>query len=267
MNKIYLILLVVISLYTVLLIAAYFLQEKFIFLPEKLDANYQYNLSPGDTEIFIKSIDGEQFNAIYYTRPNTKYVVLYFHGNGGSLNSWQNISPEILTLNCNLLLTDYRGYGKSTTRFSEEGFYNDAQAAYNFLKTKGYKDEQIIIYGRSLGSGVAVDLASKNNPNALILETPYTSVSKVASEQTPYFLPFLTLKYKFNSLEKAARILCPTIILHGDKDEFIPCQHGQILYDALTCKKQIVIIKNGMHHNLSTFPEKALKLHSFIENL
>lgn len=267
MTKFYYILLALVILYAIVLIAGCSLQDRLIFYPEKLEANYKYDLTANDTEVFIKSPDGELINAILYTRPANNNVVLYFHGNGGSLNSWQNISTEILSLNCNLLLTDYRGYGKNAAYYSEEGFYKDAQAAYDFLKSQGYKEERIIVYGRSLGSGIAVDLASKNKPKALILETPYSSFVKLANKQAPYLLPSLILKYRFNSIAKAPSISCPTIILHGTADEVIPYEQGKELYEALQSPKQLVTFPNGNHNNLSSFPEKESSLLKFIQNL
>ncbi|MDB5283096.1 MAG: alpha/beta hydrolase [Bacteroidota bacterium] len=253
--------------YALVLILIYIFQDKMIFYPEKLPLNFKYNLSPLDTEVFIKTIDGVNINGILYRRPGNKYVILYFHGNAGSLGGWQDVSNEILALNSDLLIIDNRGYGKSEDSFSEKGFYEDGRAALRFLISAGYKADQVILYGRSLGTGIASELAITENVKGLILETPYTSLKDLANERMSYFLPSLLMQYNFNTLQNASKFSVPTLILHGSKDDLIPFSHSQKIYDAIAGKKKLVLIEGGKHNNLNTYPEHQQALSDFLNSL
>jgi uncharacterized protein len=260
-------LLVLVVIYCLVLLAAYTLQDKLLFFPDRLDKNYRYNLSDSDKEVFIRTSDNIMINGILYRRPGNGNVILYFHGNGGSLNSWQDISTEILDLNADLLLIDYRGYGKSEGSFSEKGFYTDADAAYKYLLQNGYQPNQIIVYGRSIGTGIAVQLALTQKIKALILESPYTSLPNLAAEKMPYLLPGLLLKYKLNTLKRAPELKEPVLVIHGTVDELIPLKHGQQVFDAIISTKRLLLIEGGGHNNLSQFPEHDEGIKSFIKSL
>ena len=258
------------SIYILILLVAYFFQDKLIFFPQKLSANFAYNLTASDKEVFIKTSDGETINGILYTRPGNKNVFLYFHGNAGALDSWQELSNELLPLNCNLLIIDYRGYGKSTGEFSEKGFYLDAEAAYNYLLANDYTANNIIPFGRSLGTGVAVNLALEKPVKALILESPYLSIKKLANKQFPYLFPSLLLKYTLDSYSKinASKLNAPVLIIHGDSDELIPCEHAKELFAAIKGdKKKLVVIHAGHHNDLSSFPEHNKAIAEFLSIL
>ena len=260
-------LLVVAGLYILLLIAAYAFQDKLIFFPQPLNRNYRYQLTDSDKEVFISTSDGNMVNGILFHRPGNKNVVLYFHGNGGSLDSWQMTGENILPLNCDLLIIDYRGYGKSTGSFSEKGFYDDAHSAYRFLINSGYTPDQIIAYGRSLGTGVAAELATTEKVKALILESPYTSFPAIAAEKMPYLLPGLLMRYRLNTLKRAGQIKIPVLILHGTDDELIPCAHSRKIYDALPAPKKLILIKGGGHNNLNQFAEHNEEIKNFFSSL
>ena len=255
---------IVVCIYFMVLLLAYLLQDKLLFFPHKINHDFDYNLTANDTELFLKTPDNQIINCIYATLPQNKNVVLYFHGNGSSLNSWKLVADEIIPQGANLLMIDYRGYGKSTGTISEEGFYTDAETAYQFLKTKGYGDENIFLYGRSLGSGIAVEMAIRHPVKGMILESPYTSVIDVAKSHRPYLFPGLILRYKFNSLLKAPSIKIPVLIIHGLKDGTIPVTQGEILAAAINSKKHLLIIENGNHANLSSFEVYKKALNQFL---
>ncbi len=253
--------------YAIVLLLAYVFQDSLIFYPQKLSSNYHYQLTGNDKEVFISTADGEVINGILFNRPGNRHVVLYFHGNGGSLDSWQQTGAQILALGCDLLIIDYRGYGKSTGSFSEKGFYRDANAAYKFLIQSGYSPGQVIAYGRSLGTGVATQLAIDQKVAGLILESPYTSLGAVAAEKMPYLFPGLLLKYKLNTLAKAPQLKVPTLIIHGSADELIPCSQGQQLYNVIKAPKKLVLINGGGHNNLGMFNEHAECISDFISSI
>ena len=255
------------GLYILVLVLAFAFQDKLIFFPQPLDKSYRYNLTGDDKEVFIPTSDGNLINGILFHRPGNQNVILYFHGNGGSLDSWQMTGEQILPLNCDLLIIDNRGYGKSTGAFSEKGFYDDAHSAYRYLIQSGYQPNQIIAYGRSLGTGIATELATTEKVKALILESPYTSLPDVAGEKMSWLLPKLLLRYRLNTLARAPKLNVPVLIIHGAQDELIPCAQGQRIYAAISSPKKLLLIAGGGHNNLSEFKEHFEGIRSFIGSL
>jgi fermentation-respiration switch protein FrsA (DUF1100 family) len=187
------------------------------------------------------------------TRPE---VILYFHGNAGDLSGWQFVAEDFTQYGYSILIVDYRGYGKSSGTITEEGFYKDAETAYYYLiNKKRFTPQTIIVYGRSIGSGIAVDLASKHRIHGLVLESPYASLAQLAKEKFPFFFPSLYLKHKFNNLEKIAQVKAPVLFIHGQKDSLIPVSHTEKLFQTCTGKKQKIIIAEGAHNDLNAYPE------------
>ncbi len=254
-----------ILLYLLVLFLSYWHQDKLLFFPKKFEKDFNFHLSEDDKELFLKTNDGEIINCIYATKPGNKKVMLYFHGNGTSLDQWKSVADIILPHGVNLMMIDYRGYGKSTGKFSEDGFYTDAETAYNFLTANGYNDSTIYFYGRSLGSGVAVEMTLRHKVCGLILEAPYSSVKDVAQQQHPYLLPKLLLKYDFNNLKKASAIQSPLLIIHGRLDELIPVKQAEQVFASAKCQKQICMVPDGSHNNLSAFDEYHRALSEFLD--
>ena len=175
----------------ILVVAFYFFQTQIFFYPSKLQAGFKFKLGYRDEEAFFSTRDGEKLNGLFYGG-NRKEVVLYFHGNAGDLSGWQFVAEDFTDCGYNIFIVDYRGYGKSTGKISENGLYADAEAAYYYLITqKNFPPDKIIIYGRSIGTGIAIDLASKHSCRGLVLESPYTSLQKLANEKIPFFRPSL----------------------------------------------------------------------------
>ncbi|MCK4661577.1 MAG: alpha/beta hydrolase [Bacteroidales bacterium] len=253
-------------LYILIIIIAYSMQTNFIFYPKKLHLKYKFDDTYKKEEFFITTNDGEKINALFFPN-NSNKVILYFHGNAGSLDSWQYIYDSFKSLEYNFFIFDYRGYGKSTGKISEKGLYLDGQAAFNFLLKKGFKKDEIIIYGRSIGTGIAVEIADKNKINSLILETPFTNLKKLANEKAPYLLPRISLKYTFDNIGKINNINIPFLIIHGKKDNLIPFKHGEQIYNEYKGKKQFLIIEEGEHNNLDAFPEFTQGISLFLNQV
>ncbi|MBL0743475.1 alpha/beta hydrolase [Chryseolinea lacunae] len=247
--------LVILSLYIVVVAVVGLLQHKLIFHPGKLPPDFAFDLYGDATEAFIKTTDGETINAIFYPGTNNT-TILYFHGNAGDLSSWQDVHHDLAPLGHGLLIIDFRGYGKSTGTLSEDGLYQDAEAAYQYLlKEQHLSAGNIIIYGRSIGTGIAVELATRHDVKHLILESPYSSLKTLANEKVPYLLPSLVLRFSFNNLKKINSVQCPILFFHGAIDALIPVEHTNRLYDAFTGEKEKVIMPMGTHNNLSEFRE------------
>jgi fermentation-respiration switch protein FrsA (DUF1100 family) len=243
----------IIGLYAAVILLLYLFQRKLIFVPGKLTDSADLNLAKNQEEVYIHTQDGERIHGLFCkgTRPE---VILYFHGNAGDLSGWKFVTEDFTALGYNVLIIDYRGYGKSSGAISEQGFYQDGDAAYNYLvETKQFTPGNILLYGRSIGTGVAVNVASRHIAKGLILESPYTSLGALANEKLPFFFPSLYLQFQFDNLKKIAKVPYPVILLHGTDDELIPAAHSQRLLQAVPGKKKLILIDGGAHNDLSDF--------------
>ena len=251
--------LAIVLLYVTGVVLLFAFQTRLIFHPGKLSKNYKFRTVPLREEVFVKTPDGETINGLFFPGENKNQVILYFHGNAGDLSGWQFVAEDLLPSGLSVFMIDYRGYGKSTGSISEKGFCLDAEAAYQFLVTeKNIRPDSIVVYGRSIGSGVAVDLGSRKKSAGLILESAYSSLSKLANEKVPFFFPSLYLRMKFDNVKKLNTVKAPVLLIHGMDDTLIPPSHSKILYDVLATKKELLLIDKGQHNDLHGFPEYKL---------
>ncbi len=180
------------------------------------------------------------------------HTLLWFHGNAGNINRrLDNIKMLHDRVPVNVFIIDYRQYGKSEGKISEQGTYLDAKAALSYLHSrKDINNEKIIFFGRSLGSAVAVDLAVKEKCCALILETPFTSIKEMGKTLYPFLSIWLNLlKTKYDSLSKIKQVKVPTLIMHGDKDELVPFEQGRRLYEQANEPKEFYTIPGATHND------------------
>ncbi len=255
----------------VLIIAAlhvllYFFQEKLIFFPSLTDPNFRYQTRYPHQEVKLEA-DGASLHALHFKHENPKGLILYFHGNGGDLKDWSSIGDELAASGFDVLIYDYRGYGKSTGRISSESqLHSDAKLMFDYAKKK-FEDHQIILFGRSIGTALATKLASQHPVKQVILESPYESLSSISRKLYPYVLPFI-LKYTLRNDEFAPQVKSPVLILHGTEDEIIPFSSGLALSKRFTGPTSMVAIQGGHHNDLSLFPEyqnalaSTLRIHS-----
>lgn len=231
----------------------YFFQEKFLFLPgKKLAKNVVFDFPHKFKELNIKAQDGEVLNALHFTIEKPAGLVLFFHGNKGNLERWGTIVPYLLEYGYDVLVMDYRSYGKSTGSFHEENMYKDALAAYAYANTM-YPEDKIVVYGRSLGSTFAAHVGTKYNPKHVVLEAPFYNMKKAT--QFYFFLsPTFLLKYKFRTDRDVQKISVPLTIIHGDADETTSFEDSKALFQLVAAtKKEFVTIPTGTHHNLKDF--------------
>lgn len=231
----------------------YFLQEKLIFLPTTLQEDFQFEFQHPFEELFLNAVDGAVINALHFKAEVPKGVILYFHGNAGDLSRWGNITSYFVDKGYDVLVMDYRTYGKSKGKLSEKALYDDALMCYSYL-TKTYKENEISIYGRSLGTGIATFIASANSPKQLILETPYYSLVDVAKRRFPILPVSLFMKYRIPSFEFIKNVTCPITMLHGNDDTVVAIESGKKLFDASNhSQKTFIEIKAGRHNDLIDF--------------
>jgi hypothetical protein len=237
--------------YLVVCAVLYVYQERFIFFPEVLPRHFMYSF-PVSFEEVTWQVDGATINALHFKAEQPKGVILYLHGNAGSLRSWGNVAAQFVAHGYDVLMPDYRGYGKSTgTITNEQVLHHDAAIAYTYLQ-QHYGEHQIVVYGRSIGTGLAVYLARSHHPQMLILETPYYNLQELATAQFP-FIPSFLLKYPLRTDAWIAEVTCPIYLFHGTQDEVIPYGASLRLVPLIQTKHQLFSIEGGGHNNLSAF--------------
>lgn len=256
-----------ISLLSIVIIIAwgtfYFYQERLIFYPEFVRQDFKYPFNASFEELNLKS-DDASINCLHFKIPNPKGVILYFHGNSGSLDSWGMLGEEFILTGYDFFIFDYRGYGKSTGPRTEEAFHKDGQMVYDHLK-KSYNENQIIVYGRSLGSGFATRAAMNNHPKSLILETPYYNFKTVAKHHFPFLPISFILRWNIRTDEWIKKVKCPILIFHGTKDEVIPYNQAIKLKELIKEEDRFITIQDGTHNNIPTYPEYAVYMKKYIE--
>ncbi|MEM9679409.1 MAG: alpha/beta hydrolase [Bacteroidota bacterium] len=230
----------------------YFIQEKLLFLPTQLAQDYEYQFDRNFEELFLKAEDGATINAIHFKSENPKGVILYFHGNAGDLSRWGKITEYFVDFQYDVVVMDYRTYGKSQGVLSEAVLYSDAQLCYDYI-SKSFSDQDIVLYGRSLGTGIATYLAANNSANQLILETPYYSIEDVAQYRFPFFSVKRLLKYKIPTYQYLKNVKCPVTIIHGTEDTVVPYGSGKKLMDLKMNNIKFVTVEGGHHNDLIHF--------------
>ncbi len=231
----------------------YSLQDRLIFFPEKLPRDYQFSFNTPFQEIFLKTEDHAEIHALHFRAKAPRGIILYFHGNAGSLRSWGYLAEDYLRYNYDVFMVDYRGFGKSTGTRTEAALHQDAQITYNYL-IKQYSEDKIIVFGRSIGTGLAVPVAAQNNPKLLILETPFFNFKEVVKTHYPFLPVALLLKYTFRSDEYIQKVKCPISIFHGTSDGIVPYSSGEKLAQlAGQDQAKLIAIPNGGHNDLSNF--------------
>jgi uncharacterized protein len=245
------------AIYLLLCLVLYVWQDKILFLPEPLPSDYQYVFRSrwlGSSEEFaLPTHDHQKINLVWLKPKSTpKGVILYCHGNAGNIQRWASIVDDLLQYDYEVMLWDYRTYGKSTGKLTEDNLLKDAQLVYDFAK-KHFSEDKILLYGRSLGTGIATYLSAVNSPQLLILETPYYNLKDVAGTHFPYFPYALLLKYELKTNEWINEVRCPIYIFHGTYDRTVPYRSGLKLKEYLKPQDQFITIEAGDHNDLNTF--------------
>lgn len=199
--------------------------------------------------VFFETDDHVKLNGWYVPCEGATSTLLFCHGNAGNISNRLDSMDIFHGLGLNVLIFDYRGYGKSRGFSTEKGIYLDAMAAYNWLISEKKSDEdKIVIFGRSLGGSIAIDLASKINKGLLISESAFTSIIDIGKE----LYPFLPIKYcvstKYDSIQKIKNVKIPKLIIHSEDDEIIPFHHGERLFKAAPSSKQFYKMR-GEHND------------------
>jgi uncharacterized protein len=219
---------------------------------------------PQATEVVLDTSDGEKVIAWYVPPQPGRPIVLFFHGNGDSLAGRAGRFRELTASGVGLLALSYRGYAGSTGQPTEDGLHRDAMAAYDFAAAR-YSPDRIVLWGFSLGSGVAVALAAGHPIAKLVLEAPYTSTAAVAASIYPFAPVRLLMKDQFHSDERIQTVKAPILIVHGDHDQAIPMSFGERLFALAPEPKRFVRIPRGGHDDLENYGVVAVVLNFLAE--
>jgi len=248
--------------YILLAIIVYLVQDKFIFKPEKLSSDFKYKYDAPFEELFFDVEEGVRINGLHFTVEKPLGLILYFHGNSRSIKGWAKYAKDFTRYEYDVVLVDYRGFGKSTGKRNEHDMYRDMQFVYDSLSVQ-YTEHHLIVYGRSLGSGFAAKLASDNRPRYLILDAPYYSFTKVIERFLPILPVQYLLRYKLRTDKWIRHVNCHTYIIHGSKDWLIPISNSEKLQSLNPKKITLLRIDGGGHNNLPSFNE----YHNFIRDI
>ena len=244
---------VFLTLLSFLLISCDSIVSKYAFYPDKKTSIAQTRLPSYIHKVSFETNDNILIHGLLFKHDNNKNsnnIIIYFHGNAGNMYHRIEEANELFNMNCDVLIVSYRGYADSEGTPSEKGIYLDGEAAYQFVINKlGFNSTQIIIYGRSIGTTVAIDVAQNKNIRDLILITPFTTGYELVKQMNIGSIGSF-VGNSFNSVEKLNSIHCPLLVIHGTDDEVIPYKLGQMLYEKYPNSKTFISIKNGKHNNL-----------------
>lgn len=256
MNSLWLFLSISVSVYLLICAMLYLLQERMIFFPESLPLDYDFThgIHTAFQEVWLPHESGKAHGLLFSCSEKRRGTVLYFHGNGGAMLKWIDVASRFLQRGYDVLIMDYRGYGKSRGALSQEALLADAQAAYDYLKAQ-VPESEIAVFGRSLGSGFAAYIGSRNQPQKILLETPYYSIARVAARRF-FWLPVRRLiRYPMPAATFLETTQCPVWLVHGTQDRVIPHQNSRDLMMQLGTERcTYVEIPGGTHNDLDTFP-------------
>jgi fermentation-respiration switch protein FrsA (DUF1100 family) len=238
-------------LYVALAATVYFTQRSLMYFPDTAHVTPAAAGLPEAEEVPLTAADGTHIHAWHVPPRDDKPVIVFFHGNGGSLAGEVDRFRRLIGAGIGLVALEYRGYGGSEGSPTEKGLIEDAEAAYAFA-TAHYPVKQIVVWGGSLGSGVAVALAAEKPVGRLILEAPFTSTEAVGARHYWYLPVRFLMKDQFRSDERIGKVTAPLMIMHGVLDRTVPYAMGEEMFELANKPKYIVRFLDGGHEDLDS---------------
>ena len=239
--------------YAALVGGLYLFQRQLLYLPDKTRPELLGLEKLGVREVMLSTEDGLSLLSWYLPARPGRPVIAYFHGNGGHIGYRAQRLLRFAREGYGVLMPEYRGYGGNPGAPSETGFYADGRAALAFLDHEAIAATRLVLYGESLGSGVAVELAVRHEIAGLILEAPFTSVAEVAQCHFPFVPAARLVTDRFDSLSRIGRVRAPILVLHGEGDRVVPVRFGRALLDAAPEPKEGWFAPEAGHEDLARF--------------
>jgi fermentation-respiration switch protein FrsA (DUF1100 family) len=269
MRMLWSVLLIIAAAYLALAAYLYVFQADYVFFPSRTlyatpaDAGLRFD------DVHLEAEDGVRLRGWFVPAPHARLTLLFLHGNAGNISHRLDSLRLFHELGLSSLIVDYRGYGRSAGRPSEEGTYRDAQAAWRYLvEQRRIPPQRIVVFGRSLGGGVAVWLVSHETPRALIIESTPTSIPDMGARVYPFLPVRLLARIHYDSLRRIPDVGCPILVVHSREDELIPFEHGRRLFSAAREPKAFLAIR-GDHNGgfLVSGQEYVQGLTDFLDGL
>ena len=265
-NNLLQLVLIIFFLYFFVLVFLYFYQRNLLYHPN--ENNYSGDkISVDIKKVKILTSDNIELLGWYHEKnPNDFKTIIYFHGNAGTLENRIHKLNHFQDMNINFLIIAWRGFSGNNGKPTEQGLYEDGKSAINWLAKKGIDEKNLVIYGESLGTGVATHLSQNKNYAGIILETPFTSMVDAAKIFYPYIPVNLLLKDRFENYKKVKNINSPILVMHGEIDQIVPFSMGKKIYEMAKEPKYSYFTKYDNH--MMEYDEKlVLTLKSFLKSL
>ncbi len=260
---------VITGIYLVLLLAMMLFQSKMIYFP----SNYIHS-TPSDAgmnfeDVYFQTSDSVKLHGWFIPAGDARATVLFFHGNAGNISDRLESVRIFHELGLNTFIFDYRGYGKSGGQTTEKGTYLDSEAALDYLLTReDVIGRKIILFGRSLGGSIAAWLARERSPDAVILESAFTSMNDVAAKHYPFVPVRLLSRFDYNTRDYIREVKCPALVIHSRGDELIPFEHGEKLFETAREPKEFLEMTGSHNDGFFLTGQKYVSgLDSFISSI
>jgi fermentation-respiration switch protein FrsA (DUF1100 family) len=241
------------ALYALLVGGLYVVQRKLLFLPDRTRPDTMHAGVPALREVEITTDDGLRLLAWYVPPGPGAATIAYFHGNGGHIGYRNARLARFTAAGLGVLFVEYRGYGGNPGSPTEPGLYQDARAGLDFLAAQGVAPARLVLYGESLGSAVALRMATERPIAALILESPFSSIAAVAQHHYPFVPARWLIKDRFDALARVGAARAPILMLQGSRDVVVPPRFGRQLFDAAREPKELWVTPDGGHEDLRDF--------------
>ncbi|MCB8932467.1 MAG: alpha/beta hydrolase [Fimbriimonadaceae bacterium] len=241
-----LVLVAVLAVAALTLLLVRMFESKLIYFPTPYPGG-NGGLPSGAQDVTFTTSDGVRLHAWWMPAKDARLTLLFAHGNGGNITTRRDVAIGLRKLGMNVLLFDYRGYGRSEGSPSESGLYLDAEAALAFLKEKGIPSQRVVLFGESLGTAVVAEMAVRHKAAAIILESPFTNIPDMARLIVPIPMGW-ALSHRFDTLRKAPRFQSPLLVIHGTDDDLVPYEFGQRVFQSAPQPKRFFGV-GGAHHN------------------
>lgn len=249
-------LLILAGAYSLICLLAFVFQARLIYFPQR-----GLSATPSEVGLEYRDVefgtdDGRRLHGWFLPAPESHRVLLFFHGNAGTISHRLASLRAFHDLGLSVLIFDYRGYGKSTGSPTEPGLYLDARGAWRYLvEVEGYPAHDVVFFGRSLGGAVAVELATQCSPGAVILESTFTTLPDVGARAYPWLPVRWLSRHHYDSLSRIGRIRCPKLFVHSRRDEVVPFELGRRLFDAAPEPKEFLELSGGHNDGFWTSEE------------
>lgn len=254
--------------YVIVCALAFIFQNRLVFFPSR-----EVDAKPSDAGLDFEDVDfdrpGAKLHGWFVPAADPRFTLLYCHGNAGNISDRLESLKLLNSLGLSVFIFDYAGYGRSSGRPTEKGTYADARAAWRYLtETRGVSPDDIILFGRSLGGAIAIELATEVRPRAVILESCFTSAPELATRAYPWLPVKLLARIRYNSYARVDAIGVPKLFVHSTEDEVVPYGMGRRLFNRAVRPKQFVKIRGGHNDGPFVTGEKYVTaLDAFLENV